>query len=57
MKTGLTYGIQSSMTIADSNCDAIVDGGATGTVIGIRQYHDLELDLMPNIIKASSRDP
>ena len=47
------------MTIADSNYDAIVDGGATGTVTGLRQYHDLceELDLMPNIMKASSRDP
>ena len=59
MKTVLMYGIQSSMTIADSNCDAIVDGGATGTVIGIRQYHDLceALYLMPNIMKASSRHP
>ena len=55
----LSIGILTAIAHAKHPNDAILDGGATGTVVGIHEYHDIceELNLEPRINAITDHDP
>ena len=59
LNTMITIGMSSGLSNSENKNDAIIDGGATGTVIGIHEYHALcdELNIEPQVSKLGHEDP
>ena len=59
LHTMLTTGIQNAISCPESRVDAIIDGGAIGTVVGLQYYHEIcdELNIEPLISNCQDSDP